>query len=211
MEVTTPNTPNQQDSFSDSDAQWFARLTGSDAPGDDAQAAAEADAMRRAFAVERERIEQDARLREPIDGNEHAAALQRLLFRLRRERLLETRASRWRRWVPAAGLAVAATLVFFAIGPLQRDDVRVYYDEPPTLRGAIRIVNKTDNRPRQAAEAFAAALRTAGIPASIYQSGMVFSVDANVPAERLADLAPMLAAHGIPGRPGPMRATWGPN
>lgn len=207
----------------ESDRQWSARLRGDPGPVTDAAAAREADALRLALQLERARAEEDPALADALSEEEEERHWQRLQFRLRREGLADHfaepkgGAAHWlrRRWVPASALAAAALAGVAVLVAVQIAEP-VVYPEPDVLRGdavtELRHNPAAPAKPRQAAEAFAAALRSAGLKVALAQRGRTFYVDvalegAEVEAARAAFAAAGLAA---PARAGLVRVAFEP-
>lgn len=135
----------------------------------------------------------------------------RLVERLRREGLLDAAApapvqgrsgwswSRSLRWaLPSAAVALAA--LWMVVPP--PDDP---YGEPPGYRGTLQELRTAASNPRASAEATAAALRAAGVEASIYSARPVYYVDLDVTDTNrdavqaaLKQAAPPLAAASVP-------------
>lgn len=201
-----PGSKSPDKGFSDSDAQWYDRLTGRIAEVHESAAIQEADALRRALALEQQAQESDLQLQQRLEPEVEKAKLDELFLRLRREGLLTPQHHHWPRWsTPAIGLAVAATLAFFIVFPLQREELRVYYDEPPTMRGGLVTVERVDDHPKEAIEALATQLRTAGAQVLLYQRGAVFYADIDVAEEQLSKLTSALQAAGVEPRVGLVR------
>ncbi|MBL8339874.1 MAG: hypothetical protein JNL30_00280 [Rubrivivax sp.] len=173
-----PRDRTPQDGFSDSDQQWFDRMTGKPGPYDDDRAVREADALKQALELECDRLAREAGVAAREDeALEHE--WQRLQFALKREGLLrERRRPRWM-W-PALGGLAAAVLIAAGLLPVWRDVVAPTYDPPPVLRGAPRLGQVAVPDPRKAAERFANALRDAGLRPGLYQKEESFVVDINL-------------------------------
>ena len=183
--------------------RWLAGLAGSEPAGGQRS---ELQTLRRVIVAEAEKLD---------DGSDAGAkaetqALERLLFRLRRERLLP-RKSR-----PVWLVALAATLAVVTLGSLMLRQPEttapelVAYGEPPVWRGALAQFEVHTANPRKRAEAFAAALRSEGQQAAIYVEGDVFMVE----AELAAPLSPAVVAHykalGLTVKPGRIRVAFQP-
>ena len=184
--TTTPHKPDEphddpQD-FSDSDRQWFDRLSGKLVATDDEAALREADALRLALAAERAAAQADPAIAAANAPGEQERRWQELQFRLRREGLLDKPGpSRRTVWQVSAAL-VATVVMAVVLVPLISGE-KAIYDEPPTMRGGFVEVRRQDAQPRQAAEALAARLEASGVPARLYQLGRTFIVDVELPAD----------------------------
>jgi hypothetical protein len=176
--------------FSDSDRQWFDRLSGKPGVVTDAQAIREADALKQAL-----RAEIDAQ-----GAGEDDAELQRqweqLQFRARREGVQPRPATPWRqRWPAIAGLA--------AVPLWQGGDGG--YDAPPVMRGDHVLREQRTAEPRESAEAFAAALRQAGLKPGLYRRDKTFVVDIDLKPEQLPAAEPAFARLALQATPGTTR------
>jgi hypothetical protein len=203
--AASPASPEERES----DRQWRARLRGDAGPVTDAAAAREADALRLALQLERARAEQDPALSASLTEEEEERHWQRLQFRLRREGLADHFAEpkggaghRLRRlWLPASALAAAA-LAGLAVLVAVRVAEPVVYPEPDVLRGdaviELRHTPAPPAGPRQAAEAFAAALRATGLKVALAQRGRTFYVDVALEGDQLETARPAFAAAGLP-------------
>lgn len=180
--MPTPRAP--QEGFSDSDQQWFDRLSGKPGPYDDAEAVREADALRLALDQERERLAR-AGAAAAADDEALLHEWQRLQFRVKREGV---RPGPGRpKWMWAALGGVAATVLLSA-GLLQfwPGPGGPVYDPPPVLRGPPSPVRQVHvPAPREAAERFADALRSAGLKPGLYQQDSTFVVDVNLLPEQV--------------------------
>lgn len=201
--MATPGDKPPDADFSDSDQQWFDRLSGRPVDaGADPQALREADALRRALDLGQQRADADPRIAAALAPPARARRRQQLQFRLRQEGLLQTRPPWQRRWLPAgAAIAASITLATLLVPRLMDGDGRLY-DEPPTMRGEVEAVRRSDAQPKQAAEALAATLRAGGLQPRIYQRQKTFTVDVDLaPDAPDAALAAMRQA-GLVVRPG---------
>lgn len=173
------------------DQAWLEALRG------DANApAAEAQLLRRALDAEARRA--DAQAAAMGDG-EHQ--LQRLLFDLRREKVLESRtglAAHSGRWALAAGLVLAVAVGFM----WPRGDE---FDEAPEWRGAVPEQTVKAAEPRAHALALAERLKALGVGVAIYRDPQGLVLDVAVPAERLDALRDALAREGLPAVAGVQR------
>jgi hypothetical protein len=194
------NDPHPQDD--PSLARWLAALRGERSDG---EADLDAQSLRTLLQAESAREQAAAKA-----GGEDFHA-DRLVERLRREGLLDAavpaapkRASGWSwsrslRWaLPSAAVALAA--LWMVVPP--PDDP---YGEPPGYRGTLQELGTTASDPRASAEATAAALRAAGVEASIYSARPVYYVDLDVTDTNrdavqaaLKQAAPPLAAASVP-------------
>jgi len=168
----------------DRDDAWLRALAGRPDAGLPDEVRREAEALRRALGRE-----PDA---PPVAPDERE--LERLLFRLRRERLLEP-GSRWtsRTWLP---LAAAAVLVLGVAPVLLSPDFR-RPDEDAAIgsRLDIQIVETADVE-RSLGE-IAAALRAAGIEPDATPSGLHRGLSASIPADKTETVRPALEKLGV--------------
>lgn len=194
------NDPHPQDD--PSLARWLAALRGERSEGEEPL---DAQSLRTLLRAESAREQAAAKA-----GGEDFHA-DRLVDRLRREGLLDAAApapakgrsgwslSRSLRWaLPSAAVALAA---LWTVVPPPDDP----YGEPPGYRGALQELSTTASNPRATAEATAAALRAAGIEASIYSARPVYVVDLDVTDNNreavqaaLKQAVPPLAAASVP-------------
>jgi hypothetical protein len=195
--------------FSDSDQVWLDRLSAGSAPRQAPANAAEreADALRRAIALDRRAEAADPVIAAATSDEARERRWQQLQFRLRREALTTTR----RTWLMRAGFggALAAGLLA-AVLLAQRFGDSAYYDEPPTMRGEIEAVRVRHAQPRQAAEALAGVLRATGQPVLLHQDGKIFGIDTDVTSESPAAALDALMAFGAKARPGTVRIEFAP-
>ena len=174
--MTPPGKDDDPQEFSDSDQQWFDRLSGKLVAAKDEAALREADALRLALATERAAAAIDPEIAAANAPDEQERRWQQLQFRLKREGLLEKPApSRRRFW--QASVAVAATVVMAVVLFPRTGDEGPFFDEPPTMRGDFTLVKRQDAKPRQAADALASGLKAAGLQPRQYQLGDTFTVD----------------------------------
>jgi hypothetical protein len=177
-----PQSRTPQDGFSDSDQQWFDRLSGKPGPYDDEGAVREADALRLALEQERERLAREAAIA-PSD-EELEREWTRIESALERKGLLgEKRRPKWT-W-PALGGLAAAVVISAGLLRLWYDPSGPIYDPPPVLRGAPPIRQVATPTPREAAERFAKDLRSAGLKPGLYQKDGSFVVDINLLPEHV--------------------------
>lgn len=196
--------------FDDDDAAWFNRLAGHITTAQDPGTLSEADALRRVIKRSAEtQVQSDPELQAALTQAQTEAHLQALLTQLREQEALPAPAW-WRRWsVAAAGAAMVAAVVGVLLIPRLMTDP-VYYDEPPTMRGAVPTQTRHVAAPKFEAEALVQRLKTPGLTAAIYQTGHVFVVDVFVDPDALPDAAPKLSAEGLPAQPGPTRVEFLP-
>jgi hypothetical protein len=204
--VTQATPPPDDSDFTDSDRQWFDRLTGKMGAVSDSEAVRDADALRRVFDMEAIAAEADPELTASLTDQAHESSWQQVQFRLRRE--TARRSSIWWRRAGIGGALAAGVLV--AVVTLNRPADTVYYDEPPILRGAVEVTRTVDPAPRRAAEALAGALRAAGVQAALHQKGKVFSVDAVVAADTPVEALDVLRRAGAGTAPGFRRLEFAP-
>jgi hypothetical protein len=176
-----------QDGFSDSDQQWFDRLSGKPGPYDDERAVREADALRLALDREREELAREAAI-EPND-EELEREWTRMESALERKGLLgEQRGPRWT-W-PALGGLAAAVVLSAGLLRLWYDPSGPIYDAPPVLRGTPPVRQVVTSTPREAAERFAKDLRSVGLKPGLYQKDSSFVVDINLLPEQIDTARP---------------------
>ncbi len=175
--MTAPGKNDDPQDFSDSDRQWFDRLSGKLTAADDKAALREADALRLALATERKAAQADPAIAAANSPEEQERRWQELQFRLKREGLLDKPGpSRRTVWQATAAL-VAIVVMAVVLVPRMGGDGDPIYDEPPTMRGGFVLVRRQDANPRQAAEALAASLKAGGVQPRLYQLGKTFTVD----------------------------------
>lgn len=190
--MATSNTP--PDGFSDSDQQWFDRVSGKVGTVNDAAVGREADALRLALEQQRQRLKGEAD--EAADEEAQARDWERLQFALKREGLLQPpRRPRWT-W-PALGGLAAALMLSAVLVPLWIDSDRAIYPEPPVLRGVPSVRQVASDQPRQSAERFAQALQQAGLAPVLYQQGKSFLVDMPLQPEQLEAATPAFMGLGL--------------
>lgn len=186
------------------DRAWLDALAGRPVTGAERELENEALAVRRLL-LEQERAEQQALASRRED---EARGLQRLLFQLRRQGLLDRGLVR-RLAVPlalAAGLAViiVASRPDLLLGP------RTYYDEPPAYRGALQEHTVASADPREDAEALARALKEKRVAARLYQAGRSFIVDVDAAQADMDALSQALKPLGAAPKPGLNRIVFQP-
>ena len=140
------------------------------------------------------------------DPAEEERRLQGLLFRLRRERLLER--SRLVRFGVPLALAAGVALLFVAVQPGMFFAERAVYDEPPAFRGAVAQQAIVAAKPREQAENLARDLAAQGIAARLYQKGDSFTVDFNLPADAPRAAQEALARAGAKASTGDNRVVF---
>lgn len=165
------------------DRDWVELLRGREAPGADPRTRAEASRLRSAF--------------QSGEGpkQETQEGLDRLLFRLKREGLLD--AGPLRRTKPLY-LAAAAALVAALALPIVMQFR--HHEEPEVFR--TRSLHKTltlkADDPSRTGQQLAAALREAGASVRTQQSDARFIIDLDVPAERAGAINAVLARFSLP-------------
>jgi hypothetical protein len=177
----------------DDDGDWIEALRGRPPAGAEPRTLEEAGRIRSALR------------KQPTDEGEPETGLDALLFRLRREGLLETRArprpTVW--YALAASLAVAAIALPLTLG-LLRDAAPP--DEPPLTRGLpppAQVLHA--GNPAEASRELAADLRAIGAQVEAVGDGPHLRLRIEIPAERRAAAADILARAGLtlppPGQP----------
>jgi hypothetical protein len=169
----------------DDDDEWLKALAGraSDALPQD---------VRREIAALREAIKQESE-RDTSTTQESERGLERLLFRLRQDGLLEQR-SRWKRPIFVVPLASAAVLLIavsvFLFSPRQ-------VPEPELIRGGqeIQIIEVKDLG--KSLEEISETLRKAGVEPETYPLGLYRGLDASIPVEKRDALRARLAKLGV--------------
>ena len=205
MTATPP--PTGASEFSDSDQQWFDRLSGKVTGVTHASAVHEADVLRDVLAAERDQADVDPALDESLSPQAQERSWQQVQFRLRQEQAKRQRSS----WLRRAGVGTAlAAGVLVAVVVLQSPREATYYDEPPTFRGELDVTRLVSDQPRQAAEALAQALSHAGLAAAPHQRGKVFSVDAVVATDTPVAALELLRRNGVKAGLGNKRVEFAP-
>ena len=182
----------------DDNQPWLDSLAGREAEGMSFAEAVEPAALRRVL-LAREEAEQ-RKLAMQAASDEHA--LQAMLFRLRRERLIDRPFLR-RFGVPLA-LAASVAMAALILTPMFSGETALY-DEPPRMRGALPEDTVQSTNPKGDAEKLAAALKAARMEARIYQNKKVFVVDASLSAEEVKTVEPLFAVYGLKPREGQSR------
>ena len=181
--------------------RWLAELAGGEPAGGQRS---ELQTLRRIIMVEAA----NANVGGDVDAERQA--LERLMFRLRRERLLP----RWR--LPVWSYAVAATLAVVTIGsfmlrqPEMTPPELVAYGEPPTWRGAVTQFEIQVAKPRERAERFSGKLRAADQSAQIYVLGPVYIVEAELVAPLSPAVVLLYKEIGLTVHPGRVRVSFKP-
>ncbi len=199
--MSQPRKP--ESGFSDSDQQWFDRLSGRPGPYDNERAVREADALKLALDLERKRL--TGRAAKSVDDEDDEEKLahewERLQFELKRQGLLGK--PQRPRWVwPALGGMAAAVMLSVLLVPLWRDSGDQIYGQPPILRGAEPVRQVVSATPREAAEAMLRELRQRGLVAGIYQSDRSFVVDVNLRVEQIETARPAFQQYNRVPAPG---------
>jgi hypothetical protein len=192
-------TDSEESGLSDEES-WFEALSGSDAGHDPSRASREGIALRRGFDLEQQTLAADSRIAAamtPAERERRRAARQ---WR-KRTQTQEAANTKWPRHWLMPGLALAASILVALVVPRPWGDT-AYYEEPPTVRGAVEPEHRIDAHPKAAAEALAATLREAGLQASLYQHKSAFIVDVSV-VRGLDDAAvAKLRSAGVDAAPG---------
>lgn len=191
--------------FSESDRQWFDRLSGKPAVVTDAQAIEEADALTLALQMERDAEAADTELQEAITDEAIQHQWEQLRFKARREGLLGTAPTTRRRLLPAlGGLAAALALAAVLVPMLTVQDPGID-DPPPVLRGDVQTLRKAVPEPARQARALAGDLRTAGFRPGLYRRGQTYVVDVDISAARLTEAQPAFMRLGLEPSAGMVR------
>lgn len=199
--MTDPSTPPDGNGFSDSDQQWFDRLSGKPVVVKNAQAMREADALNLALRLDQETLDADPEVIEAVSDTALQQQWEQLQFRLKREGLLQPPAKPWwRQWPAAAGLAAVLALAS-ALVPTWHGDNEPY-GAPPVMRGDEGRHRLRAGQPRQSAEAFAAALREAGLKPGVYRRGKTYVVDVDLEPDQLSAAAPAFQRLALKPTPG---------
>jgi hypothetical protein len=188
----------------DDDRAWLDALAGRPPTGINRPLENEALVVRRAL-LEEERAEQRAI---PSGGEDEARGLQRLLFQLRRQGLLERGLVR-RLAIPLA-LAASLAVIFLASRPDFFLGPRTYYDEPPAYRGALQQHTVASAHPKEDAEQLARTLKDKGAAARLYQVGRSFIVDIDAGQADMEALFQALKPLGAVPKPGLNRIVFQP-
>jgi hypothetical protein len=166
------------------DAAWLAALQGRPLKGTDAATLAEAESVRKAI------LESESR---PEMHQTHAG-LQQLLFRLRRERLLDTSSSQWK--VPAAAVAALFVGVLLTFTMLQQGGEEGGDDIGMRGGSGVQVLSAADVG-RMAGE-IEAVLRNAGATVVVTTiDGGGREVAATIPANRVGEVQKPLATLGV--------------
>lgn len=198
-----PSSRKPEGDFSDSDQQWFDRLSGKPGPYDSERAVREADALRLALDLEHERLTREAAESSDDEDDDEKLAheWERLQFELKRQGLLgKSQRPRWL-W-PALGGMAAAVMLSVVLVPLWRDGGEQIYGQPPVLRGAEPVRQVVSATPQAAAEGLLQELQQRGLTARIYQANRSFVVDVNLKVEQLEVARPAFLRHDLAPAPG---------
>lgn len=214
------------------DQQWLDRLAGLPGPYTDEAAVRSADAMRQAMDLDEQALQANPELAAATSQAGVERQWQRLQARLDREGLLlpsppaqgwwlamqgrlarardalwpspAARWQRWQRWPAAAGLAAALALSAVLVRQ-QWQDEPPYGDGPvPQMRGsADGMQQRKVAQPRQSAEAFAQALRDAGLRPGLYRRDKkTYLVDITLDATELGAAAKAFESIGLAAKVG---------
>jgi hypothetical protein len=200
-----PNASATDTPQSDADLDWADALAGRPARRDqpDEQARRDGTALRQALRQWPQTVPAP-----PIDPN----GLERMLQHAQRQGLLQRPAAcalcrrmraRWqglRAWAAArqssapiwSGLALASVLALVLLPVLHQQT-----PEPPTLRQAAEIQQRTDPQPQSRRDALAQQLREAGADVQVYARAGRYGLDAEFSTPPDGDLAQRLAAQGL--------------
>lgn len=194
--------------LTESDRQWFDRLRGQPGVVTDAQAIAEADALKLALQMEREAELSDAELQATLTEEALQRQWEQLQFRARREGLLGTAPGHRRRFLPALGglaaaMALAAVLVPLLLPP-GIDDTGID-GPPPVLRGDVQSLRKTLPDPAGKARILTKELRAAGFRPGLYRRDKTYVVDVDIPPARLTEAIPAFRRLSLEPKPGLVR------
>jgi hypothetical protein len=211
----TPGRGGSDEGFSDSDQAWFDRLTArSPRPPPTTDVEREADLLRQVLALAREHADRDDRGAVEERWQRARARLQRegLVDHARPEQRPPQRGGvsdrSWRRagWAAALAASLAGVLV---VVPSLRDEA--VYGEPPGMRSPDQeLLRLQATRPRDEAEALAAALRAAGWKAALYQRGREFIVDTTIDGDTPEAARAALRVRGVRSTAGPVRLVFVP-
>jgi len=207
--MTAPGKDDDPQEFSDSDQQWFDRLSGKLVIAKDEAALREADALRMALAAERAAAAADPEIAAANAPDEQERRWQQLQFRLKREGLLDKPAPPRRR-VWQAGAAIAASVVLAVLVVPRMGDPGPVFDEPPTMRGDFTLVKRLDAKPRQAADALATALKAGGLQPRQYQLRQTFTVDVELLPDAEETALAAFKRAGLDAKPGITRVEIAP-
>lgn len=186
------------------DDKWIDVLAGRPSANVTPDTAREAEMLRRVMRA-REQAEQEALDAAPASEER---GLHALLFRLRRERLLERTLLR-RLSVPLA-VAAAVALMILVVRPGMFFPERVYYDEPPAFRGPVAQQSIASERPKEEAESLAQSLKAQGIAARLYQKERSYMVDFNLRGDEPQKLRDLLGRFGATAQSGDNRLVFTP-
>jgi hypothetical protein len=203
--------------------QWYAALSGEPAREPDSAAVREGSALR--VALEQRRLEMTANAEGAAATSDEAMQrqLQKLRQRIRREGVFDrpqpleperppaaSNVIEFPWWRRRGALVAMAASVLAAVVLVQQITSRPDYPQPPTMMGADGLQQLRVPQPRQAAEAFAAQLRQAGLRPGLYQRGTTYVVDANLMAAELPAADPAFAMLQIKPAVGFNRVEIGP-
>ena len=168
------------------DTDWFEALAGRAPPrGADPAAATEAGAVRAAL---RARVEQTS-----LPEHDSEAGVERLLFRLRQERLLDAKPPR-PRWQTYAGAALAASLAL-VVGLLVMQP-GIGPEDPGRSRGGA-VQTLTSPEPDKLGDAIVKSLESVGLKPRLIQFGDTVTIESDWPERPGAQHAAALARHGL--------------
>jgi len=226
-----PPDPRDPEDFSDSDQEWFDRLGPAPRPPAQTPAQREGDALKQAMRIADAKLAQRPDIRNALSDEARQRRFQRIQASLADpEPVVAPPAqpprpaapspgawSRLRQWLegsllgprwPAAGALALAVALGTVIVPVWMNDH--IYERPEQLKGADDVRQVDAERPRQAAEAFAAELVRAGLKPGLYQRGKTFVVDIDVDRAQLPAASPAFARIGVEPRLGFTRVEFDP-
>lgn len=219
------------DDFSDSDLEWYGRLGPGPHPPAQTPAQREGDALKQAMRVADESLVQRPEVSAELTDEARRARLAQVKARLAGQAAVAAPAPaapnaappspgwvhRLRlalegllptpRWPAAAALAMTVVAGTVIVPVWMNQPV---YELPGELKGADDVRDVAVPRPRQAAEAFAADLTSAGLKPGLFQRGKSFIVDIDVDRAKLFAASPAFTRIGLQPRLGFTRVEFDP-